>query len=177
MPAIASGVLKSGASFYWHLGDFRAIYDFDEDMAPPAKLQLNAPHLTIADYLTKAWPDFIDHQLHPFGSLELFLGIGNLETIYPKTLGDFVRQFEIYLSTPRLRGQRERDKDRGRAFLLPLGNERRDGFHFSGQCQRQHFRPDADGLDKNAAGGRFGGRDPSPPLWSACMRRCPGVRE
>ncbi len=111
MPAIASGVLKSGASFYWHLGDFRAIYDFDEDMAPPAKLQLNAPHLTIADYLTKAWSDFIDRQLQPFGSLELFLGIGNHETIYPKTREAWVTQFESYLNSPRLRAQRERDKD------------------------------------------------------------------
>jgi len=111
MPAIASGVLKSGVEFYWHLGDFRAIYDFDEDMAPPAKLGLNAPHLTIADYLTKAWPDFIDRQLHPFGNLELFLGIGNHETIYPKTREDFVRQFEGYLNSPRLRKQRAGDKD------------------------------------------------------------------
>lgn len=111
MPAIASSVIKSGASFYWHLGDFRAIYDFDEDMAPPAKLQLNAPHLTIVDYLTKAWPDFIDRQLRPFGSLELFLGIGNHETIYPKTHEDYIRQFGSYLNTARLRSQRERDRD------------------------------------------------------------------
>jgi hypothetical protein len=111
MPAIASGVLKNGASFYWHLGDFRAIFDFDEDLAPPPKLQLNSPHLTIVDYLTKAWPDFIDRQLHPFGALELFLGIGNHETVYPKTREAWVGQFESYLNTPRLRSQRERDKD------------------------------------------------------------------
>jgi hypothetical protein len=115
MPAIASGVLKSGAKFYWHLGDFRAIYDFDEDMAPPAKLQMNAPHLTIVDYLTKAWPDFIDRQLGPFGDLELFLGIGNHETIYPKKHEDYVRQFASFLNTPRLRGQRARDNDHGGA--------------------------------------------------------------
>src|SRR5579863_9866958 len=72
MPAIASSVLKSGASFYWHLGDFRAIYDFDEDMVPPAGLRLKTPHVTIADYLTRAWPDFIARQLLPFGSLEVF---------------------------------------------------------------------------------------------------------
>ena len=36
MPAIASGVLASRSEFYWHLGDFRAIYAFDEDMVPPA---------------------------------------------------------------------------------------------------------------------------------------------
>jgi hypothetical protein len=111
MPAIASSVLKTGANFYWHLGDFRAIYDFDEDMVPPAKLELKAPHLTIVDYLTKAWPDFIDRQLGPFGSLEVFLGIGNHETIYPKTREDFVRQFEKYLDSPRLRTQRANDKE------------------------------------------------------------------
>src|SRR6202040_2040010 len=57
MPSIASSVLKSGASFYWHMGDFRAIYDFDEDLVPPPGLHLDTPHLTISDYLAKAWPD------------------------------------------------------------------------------------------------------------------------
>src|ERR1700680_3192403 len=68
MPAIASAVLKSGANFYWHLGDFRAIYDFDEDMAPPPSLHLATPRLTIISYLTKAWPDFLDHQIRSFAS-------------------------------------------------------------------------------------------------------------
>ena len=111
MPAIAASVLKSGASFYWHLGDFRAIYDFDEDMSPPARLGLNAPHLTIVDYLQKAWPDFISRQLGPFGSLEIFLGIGNHETIYPKTHADWIEQFAPYLNTPRLRTQRQNDRE------------------------------------------------------------------
>ncbi|HWF07127.1 MAG TPA: hypothetical protein VG297_01625 [Bryobacteraceae bacterium] len=111
MPAIASGVLKSGASFYWHLGDFRAIFDFDEDLVPPAKLNLNNRHVTISDYLQRAWPDFIDKQIKPFGSLEVFLGIGNHETIYPKTRDEFVKQFAGYLDSPRLKAQKERDKD------------------------------------------------------------------
>src|SRR4051812_2709264 len=111
MPAIASAVLQSHADFYWHLGDFRAIFDFDEDMVPPAKLQLNAPHVTIGDYLNKAWPDFIDRQLRPFGALELFLGIGNHEVTYPKTREAWVAQFAKYLDSPRLRAQRERDMD------------------------------------------------------------------
>lgn len=111
MPAIASAVLKTDAKFYWHLGDFRAIYDFDEDMAPPPALHLGAPHLTISDYLAKAWPDFIEHQLKPFGSLELFPGIGNHETIYPKTQADFIRQFGIYLDSQRLHDQRAQDKE------------------------------------------------------------------
>jgi len=65
MPAIASAVRKSGARFYWHLGDYRAIYDFDGDMVAPPALQLNQPHLTISSYLSTAWPDFIKIQLPP----------------------------------------------------------------------------------------------------------------
>jgi hypothetical protein len=38
MPAIAHGVLQSGATFYWHLGDFRAIYTFDEDLVKPLNI-------------------------------------------------------------------------------------------------------------------------------------------
>ncbi len=113
MPAVAASVLKSGASFYWHLGDFRAIYDFDEDMAPPASLHLDSHHLNIISYLTKAWPDFVEHQLRPFGNLEIFLGIGNHETIFPQTRAAYLAQFEPYLDTARLRGQRERDRDAG----------------------------------------------------------------
>ncbi len=113
MPAIAASVTKSDAKFYWHLGDLRAIYDFDEDVVPPEKLHLNSPHVTIADYLTKAWPDFIDHQVKPFGGLEFFVGIGNHETIYPKTKNDFVKQFREYLDSPRLHAQRAHDKEAG----------------------------------------------------------------
>ncbi len=32
MPAIAADALKHQPSFYWHLGDFRATYTFDEDI-------------------------------------------------------------------------------------------------------------------------------------------------
>jgi hypothetical protein len=113
MPAIAASVLKSGAKFYWHLGDFRAIYDFDEDMAPPASLHLPSAHLNIISYLKNAWPDFIDHQLRPFTPLEIFLGIGNHETIFPQRREDYLKQFESYLNSPRLRGQRDRDHDTG----------------------------------------------------------------
>ena len=113
MPAIAASVLQSGAKFYWHLGDFRAIYEFDEDMAPPASLHLPAPHLTIISYLKNAWPDFIDHQLRPFNPLEIFLGIGNHETIFPQTRKAYLEQFGSYLNSPRLRSQRDRDHDTG----------------------------------------------------------------
>jgi hypothetical protein len=33
MPSIAAGAVKDEAAFYWHLGDFRAMYGIDEDMA------------------------------------------------------------------------------------------------------------------------------------------------
>jgi hypothetical protein len=113
MPAIAASVLRTDAKFYWHLGDFRAIYDFDEDMAPPAQLHLQYPHLNIISYLKNAWPDFIDHQLRPFDSLEIFLGIGNHEMIYPQTRAAYRVQFETYLNSPRLRAQRDADHDTG----------------------------------------------------------------
>jgi hypothetical protein len=113
MPAIAASVLRTDAKFYWHLGDFRAIYDFDEDMAPPAQLHLQYPHLNIISYLKSAWPDFIDHQLRPFHSLEIFLGIGNHETIFPQTRAAYRVQFETYLNSPRLRAQRDADHDTG----------------------------------------------------------------
>jgi len=32
MPGIAEGVRADKAQFYWHLGDYRANYDFDQDL-------------------------------------------------------------------------------------------------------------------------------------------------
>jgi hypothetical protein len=111
MPAIAGQVTASGAAFYWHLGDFRAIYQVDEDMAPPPALHLNTPSLDLASYLPKAWPDFIEHQLGPFGKLEVFLGIGNHELISPQTRSGYTAQFQSYLNSPRLATQRQADGD------------------------------------------------------------------
>jgi len=31
MPSVAEKVRENGAAFYWHLGDYRATYDFDQD--------------------------------------------------------------------------------------------------------------------------------------------------
>jgi hypothetical protein len=113
MPAIAAGVLKDGAKFYWHLGDYRAIYDFDEDMVPPPSLHLNPPHLTIITYLNTAWPDFIKNQLTPFGDLPLFLGVGNHEMIPPKDHKAFLDQFGARFDTAPIHAQREKDNDPG----------------------------------------------------------------
>ncbi|MGP8141259.1 MAG: hypothetical protein ACLQBU_05250, partial [Terriglobales bacterium] len=54
MPAIAAGAHHDQAAFYWHLGDFRAIYDFDQDYK-----QLSATPPLISDYEANAWDDFI----------------------------------------------------------------------------------------------------------------------
>ena len=109
MPAIAAGVLESRSEFYWHLGDFRAIYTFDEDMVPPAKLALTTKPLNIIDYENGAWPDFIANQLAPFGALPVMLSPGNHEVIPPSTREHYLLQFADWLDTPALRAQRLRD--------------------------------------------------------------------
>ncbi len=107
MPAIAAKALPQQPAFYWHLGDFRKIYDFDEDMQhEPEHL---AKPLTIVDYETLAWGDFIENQTVPFGSLPMFLGIGNHETIPPKTRPELIAQFADWFDAPILREQRLRD--------------------------------------------------------------------
>jgi hypothetical protein len=109
MPALARGVLQSGAEFYWHLGDYRAIYTFDEDMVPPAKLGLPTKPLNIIDYENSAWPDFIAHQIVPFGDFPVFLSPGNHETIPPATRADYLLQFADWIDAPVLRAQRLKD--------------------------------------------------------------------
>ncbi len=103
MPAIAQGVRRDGASFYWHLGDYRAIYAFDEDYLH------NHPGTTISEYLTNAWPDFISHQLQPFSDISVFLGPGNHELIAPKSRPDYTLQFADWLDKPMLQKQRLND--------------------------------------------------------------------
>jgi hypothetical protein len=103
MPAIAAGVKRDKAEFYWHLGDYRAIYMVDEDYLK------THPGTTIIDYETNAWPDFIQHQIAPFGDLPVFLAMGNHETIPPKTRADYIPQFADWLSKPMLEAQRLAD--------------------------------------------------------------------
>lgn len=103
MPAIAAGVRRDGASFYWHLGDYRAIFKFDEDY------QQTHPKATIAEYLSEAWSDFIQHQLVPFGDLPVFLEIGNHELIPPMTRQLYLAQFADWLDQPVLERQRLAD--------------------------------------------------------------------
>lgn len=103
MPAIAAGVFKDGAAFYWHLGDFRALGNFDEDY------RRTHPKASISKYYKDAWPDFIEHQLVPFGNLPVYLGIGNHELIPPMTRGMYIAQFADWLEHPNLQRQRLAD--------------------------------------------------------------------
>jgi hypothetical protein len=103
MPSIAKKVRDEGAAFYWHLGDYRAIYDFDQDY------KARDPKASILQYETGAWSDFIQRQLGPFGDLPVYLGFGNHETIPPKTRAEAIAQFADWLDTTELRTQRLSD--------------------------------------------------------------------
>ena len=48
MPGIADGVRADKAKFYWRLGDYRANYDYDQDLL--AAPEYRSKHLSIADY-------------------------------------------------------------------------------------------------------------------------------
>ena len=107
MPAIAAGARKNGANFYWHLGDMRAIYTFDEDLVPPAKLALppRPVPLNVSTYLASAWPDFIARQMAPFGwdirlaSLPLFLSV-LFEKLSAKERQELIKAAALTKGTP-----------------------------------------------------------------------------
>jgi hypothetical protein len=84
MPAIAAGARANQAVFYWHLGDLRWISDFDEDF------HSLHPKASVAEYLSTAWMDFQRNQIEPFGSMPVFLSIGNHEITPPQSREEFV---------------------------------------------------------------------------------------
>jgi len=110
MPAIAKGVLRDGAEFYWHLGDYRALQFFDEDW------RVTHPKGTIANYFADAWPDFIAHQLKPFGNLAIFLAPGNHEMVPPMSRQAYLIQFADWLDKPVLQQQRLADNPAAHAL-------------------------------------------------------------
>jgi hypothetical protein len=111
MPAIAKAAQADNAEFYWHLGDFRAIYRFDQDYWE-THLTSDPRALNIASYLDGAWRDFLDTQLAPFAPMPVFLAVGNHELIPPKTREDLLVQFSDWLNAPAIREQRLRDNPR-----------------------------------------------------------------
>ncbi|MEA2338163.1 MAG: hypothetical protein QOE82_2170 [Thermoanaerobaculia bacterium] len=111
MPAIAQAAKNNDAKFYWHLGDWRAIYTFDEDMVQAAFVADPKKPLQIQNYLMNALGDAVDNQLKPFDKLgvPVYAGIGNHETIWPMTRAAFVKAFYTYLDGPAIRAQRLKD--------------------------------------------------------------------
>ena len=107
MPAIAAEVAKDHAGFYWHLGDFRKLSDFDEDMQHQPK-NIASP-LSISTYLATAWDDFLQNQIATFAPTPVFLGIGNHELVWPHTREMYLIQFADWLDTPVLHDQRLAD--------------------------------------------------------------------
>ncbi|MDB6104234.1 MAG: hypothetical protein JWO52_4233 [Gammaproteobacteria bacterium] len=103
MPSIAAGTHAHDAAFYWHLGDIRAIHNFDEDF------RILHPQASISEYLNTAWLDFERNQVEPFGSTPFFIGIGNHETIPPKSRDEFALTFADWLNAPAIRDQRLKD--------------------------------------------------------------------
>jgi hypothetical protein len=106
MPAIAAGVAKDHAAFYLHLGDFRKLSDFDEDLQHQPKYI--ASPLSISTYESVAWDDFLQSQAAAF-SVPVFLGIGNHELVWPHTRDMYLIQFADWLDAPILKSQRLAD--------------------------------------------------------------------
>jgi hypothetical protein len=117
MPTIAENVRADRAAFYWHLGDYRAIYDFDQD------IKARNPTINVISYESSAWKDFIDRQLKPFGDLPVYLALGNHELIPPKTRTDALLQFVDWYNAPELSKQRLIDD--------PSDHELRAYYHWS----------------------------------------------
>jgi hypothetical protein len=134
--AIADGSNNAPVDFYWHLGDLRAIYRVDCDMAKRANPQtkcaqeppLNHKDLEKNDtYVAAAWPDFVENQIRPFEKvgIDFLVGIGNHELVPPKTREKFREQFKQWLTKKEIQEQRALDRANGIAS--------RDGdtyFHF-----------------------------------------------
>lgn len=124
MPKIAQSIAtdrkEAPVQFYWHLGDLRAIYRFDCDwgmaniksfQCPPKNFDRTKPVPQQAEYLEAAWPDFIANQIGAFkkANIPFILGLGNHETIAPKTRAGFTEQFKGWLTQPLLENQRQAD--------------------------------------------------------------------
>ena len=65
--------------------------------ASTARQNGSSVHTPAAIHQTAAWPDFIRNQLQPFGTLPVYLAIGNHEVVQ-KTRGDYVMQFGDWLT-------------------------------------------------------------------------------
>jgi hypothetical protein len=111
MPAIADGAARHQASFYWHLGDFRAMRAPDQDLQGEIDRSGKPKNLSLDEYHQQAWDDFIKMQIAPFEKhdIPVFLGIGNHELISPKDRAQYIEKFSKWIDSPLLREPRSRD--------------------------------------------------------------------
>lgn len=116
MPAIAASVKRDGAAFYWHIGDLRSNYNFDEDLVAEAKQ--NGKSVDVLTYQRTAWPDAVRNQLMPFAPLPFYLAIGNHELVPPHTRLEFIAQFADWLNQPSISAQRLADDPTDHAVRL-----------------------------------------------------------
>lgn len=109
MPAIAQAAKAENARFYWHLGDYRVITHFDDDMAQAA--MMSGSPLQVQNYLRNAWKDALENQLKPFdeAGVPFFPAIGNHETTWPMSRDRWAKTFAAYLDTAPIHDQRLRD--------------------------------------------------------------------
>ncbi|HEV3457551.1 MAG TPA: hypothetical protein VHG32_13390 [Thermoanaerobaculia bacterium] len=118
MPRIAAAIARRQAAapidFYWHLGDFRRMYDVDCDVVKRTQPDYDCARrpagtlggTAMSDYLDTAWQDFIERQILPFGATPVFLGIGNHEVGASRTRDDFRRAFRKWLTQEPIHSQR-----------------------------------------------------------------------
>ncbi|MGB8261993.1 MAG: metallophosphoesterase [Terracidiphilus sp.] len=126
MPAIAAKVKAENDAFYWHLGDFRAMFEADQDMV--ALLPAGA-HLSHSGYTKTAWDDFLAHQIASFGDLPVYLGRGNHENGGGMTRADYIAKFSSLLNRPEIAAQRKADGGKADA-ASPWYHFVRDGVDF-----------------------------------------------
>ena len=110
MPVIASNVQAEHDTFYWHLGDFRAMSNPDQDLVSMLPLGTT---LSKSEYQQRAWDDFLTHQVAAFGSFPIFLGRGNHETNAPMTREGYIVKFSALLDRPEISAQRKTDGSDG----------------------------------------------------------------
>jgi len=106
VPAIAAKVKAEKDTFYWHLGDFRAMYAPDEDLQ---SMQPGGKQLDKEEYLPIAWDDFLTHQMASFGDFPVFLGRGNHEAVKPMNREAYIQKFQSFLNRPEIAAQRKTD--------------------------------------------------------------------
>ena len=123
MPAIAAKVKAEHDAFYWHLGDFRAMHEPDQDLVSmlPAGTKLSND-----EYWRTAWDDFLTHQVAAFAPTPVYLGRGNHETGGGKTREDYIAKFQPFLTLPDIEAARKADG----APLAPWFHFVRDGVDF-----------------------------------------------